>query len=192
MGTRNLTKVIKHNKVVVAQYGQWDGYPSGQGATVWFAIKKPGQMEGLDNNLYLTYQPSDDQRMEMSKPFLDGSMPGMMTQDSGKAFGEKYPSLTRDTGADILNVIAEATEPVPLYLDIDFENDDLFCEGVYTVNLDNKTFTSKYDGREVRMSFSEVRTGTLGDYLIRFYPDDPEHVAELVESINRHTLVTTS
>ena len=190
MGTRNLTKVIKNNKVVVAQYGQWDGYPSGQGATVWFAIKKAGQMEGLEANLNLIYEPSDDERMEMAKPFLDGSMPGMMTYDSGKAFGEKYPSLTRDTGADILNVIAEATEPVPLYLDIDFENDDLFCEGVYTVNLDNKTFTSKYDGREVRMSFSEVRTGTLADYLIRFYPDDPEHVDELVESIRRTNLVT--
>ena len=190
MGTRNLTKVIKDGKVVVAQYGQWDGYPSGQGATVFFAIQKKGQMEGLEANLNLTYEPSDDERMEMAKPFLDGSMPGMMTYDSGKAFGEKYPSLTRDTGADILNVIAEATEPVPLYLDIDFENDDLFCEGVYTVNLDNKTFTSKYDGREVRMSFSEVRTGTLADYLIRFYPDDPEHVDELVASVYRHNLVT--
>ena len=190
MGTRNLTKVIKNNRVVVAQYGQWDGYPSGQGATVFFAIQKPGQMEGLDNNLYLTYEPSDDERMEMAKPFLDGSMPGMMTYDSGKAYGEKYPSLTRDTGANILNVIAEATEPVPLYLDIDFENDDLFCEGVYTVNLDNKTFTSKFNGQTVRMSFSEVRTGTLGDYLIRLYPDDPEHVDELVASIRRTNLVT--
>ena len=190
MGTRNLTKVIKDGKVVVAQYGQWDGYPSGQGATVWFAIKKPGQMEGLEANLHLTYEPSDDERMEMAKPFLDGSMPGMMTYDSGKAYGEKYPSLTRDTGASILNVIAEATEPVPLYLDIDFENDELFCEGVYTVNLDNKTFTSKFDGRTVRMSWAEVRTGTIGDYLIRFYPDDPEHVDELVESIRKTNLVT--
>mgnify|MGYP000073667684 CR=1 FL=1 len=190
MGTRNLTKVIKNNKVVVAQYGQWDGYPSGQGATVFFAIQKPGQMEGLENNLYLTYEPSDDERMEMAKPFLDGSMPGMMTIESGKLFSEKYPSLSRDTGASILNVIAEATEPVPLYLDIDFENDELFCEGVYTVNLDNKTFTSKFDGREVRMSFSEVRTGTVGDYLIRFYPDDPEHVDELVESVRKTNLVT--
>ena len=32
MGTRNLTKVIDKNGVTkVAQYGQWDGYPSGQG-----------------------------------------------------------------------------------------------------------------------------------------------------------------
>lgn len=190
MGTRNLTKVIKNNKVVVAQYGQWDGYPSGQGATVFFAIQKAGQMEGLEANLHLTYEPSEDERMEMTKPFLDGSMPGMMTIESGKLFSEKYPSLSRDTGADILNVIAEAIEPVPLYLDIDFENDDLMCEGVYTVNLDNKTFTSKFDGQTVRMSFSEVRTGTLGDYLIRFYPDDPEHVDELVESVRKTNLVT--
>ena len=189
MGTRNLTKVIKNNKVVVCQYGQWDGYPSGQGATVFFAIQKPGQMEGLEANLHLTYEPSEDERMEMAKPFLDGSMPGMMTYDSGKAYGEKYPSLTRDTGASILTVIAEATEPVPLYLDIDFENDDLFCEGVYTVNLDNKPFTSKYDGREVRMSFSEVRTGTLADYLKKFNYDD-EDIEGMIESINRTNLVT--
>lgn len=191
MGTRNLTKVIKNNKVVVSQYGQWDGYPSGQGATVFFAIQKPGQMEGLDANLYLTYEVSEDELKEMWKPFTGKAhAEGWVTLEEGKQFSEKYPSLSRDTGADILNVIAEATEPVPLVIDTEFENDELFCEGVYTVNLDNKTFTSKFDGQTIRMSFSEVRTGTLGDYLIRFYPDDPEHVDELVESVRRTNLVT--
>ena len=33
MGTRNLTIVYCGGKPVVAQYGQYDGYPSGQGAT---------------------------------------------------------------------------------------------------------------------------------------------------------------
>ena len=39
MGTRNLTKVInEQGEVVVAQYGQWDGYPSGQGVNALNAI----------------------------------------------------------------------------------------------------------------------------------------------------------
>ncbi len=35
MGTRNLTLVKdKEGKTKVAQYGQWDGYPEGQGTTI--------------------------------------------------------------------------------------------------------------------------------------------------------------
>jgi hypothetical protein len=34
MGTRNLTMVISKGEYKIAQYGQWDGYPSGQGSVV--------------------------------------------------------------------------------------------------------------------------------------------------------------
>lgn len=34
MGTRNLTAVYLDGQYKVAQYGQWDGYPEGQGITV--------------------------------------------------------------------------------------------------------------------------------------------------------------
>lgn len=34
MGTRNLSLCKKDDEIVIAQYGQWDGYPSGQGATI--------------------------------------------------------------------------------------------------------------------------------------------------------------
>ena len=33
MGTRNLTAVYIDGEYKVAQYGQWDGYPEGQGMT---------------------------------------------------------------------------------------------------------------------------------------------------------------
>ena len=40
MGTRNLTMVInQEGETKVAQYGQWDGYPSGVGASVLSFLK---------------------------------------------------------------------------------------------------------------------------------------------------------
>ena len=184
MGTRGLTKVIKNGETVVAQYGQWDHYPAGQGATVFYRVSNPDTMQALEDNLNLIFYPSDEEREAMAKPFEDGSIPGMMTFDSGKAFAEKYPSLTRDTGAEIIDVIAEATEPVPLYLDEEFEDDKLFCEGVYTINLDNKTFSSKWD-KTVTLTFDEVRSMTIRDYLAKFDYDE-EYLDNVVDSINKH------
>ena len=183
MGTRNLTKVIKDDKVVVAQYGQWDGYPSGQGLTGFFAVTKDDVMASLEANLNLIYYPTKDELGAMSKPFEDGHAEGWMTYDSGKAYGEKYPSLTRDTCTEILYVIANATEPVPIYLDLEFEDDDLFCEGVYEVNLDNKTYTSKYNGIIVTLTFDEVKELGVEGYLKRFGYDN-ENIEAVIHSLS--------
>ena len=183
MGTRNLTKVIKDGEIVVAQYGQWDGYPSGQGLTGFFAVTKDDVMASLAANLSLVYYPSEDELGAMIKPFEDGTFPGGMTLDSGKAYGEKYPSLTRDTCTEILYVIANATEPVPLFLDIEFEDDELFCEGVYEVNLDNKTYTSKYNGIIVTLTFDEAKELGVEGYLKRFGYDD-ENIQAVIHSLS--------
>ena len=47
MGTRNTLKVIYNGKTVVSQYGQWDGYPTGQGAHVLRVLRDPHKMERL-------------------------------------------------------------------------------------------------------------------------------------------------
>ena len=183
MGTRNLTKVIKDDKVVVAQYGQWDGYPSGQGLTGFFAVTKDDVVASLEANLNLIYYPTKDELAAMSKPFEDGHAEGWMTYDSGKAYGEKYPSLTRDTCTEILYVIANATEPVPIYLDLEFEDDELFCEGVYEVNLDNKTYTSKYNGIIVTLTFDEAKELGVEGYLKRFGYDN-ENIEAVIHSLS--------
>lgn len=184
MGTRNLTKVIMNGDVVVAQYGQWDGYPSGQGLTGFFFVKEEQNVWDLEMGLQRVYYPTQDELNEMVKPFEDGSMPGMMTFESGKAFAEKYPSLTRDTCTEILYTIAQSTDLVPLFLDIEFENDELFCEGVYEVNLDNKTYTSKYGGIIVTLTFDEVREIGVEGYLKRFGMDN-ESIEAVIHSLSK-------
>lgn len=52
MGTRNLTMVIdRKGEIKVAQYGQWDGYPSGQGATILEFAKDKEKMSKLEKEL---------------------------------------------------------------------------------------------------------------------------------------------
>ena len=187
MGTRGLTKVIKNGEIVVAQYGQWDHYASGQGATAFFAVQRPDVIERLSEKVTtLCYYPSQEEREAMWKPFTgQASQDGWVTFDEGKSFGEKYPSMTRDTGAEILYVIADAEDRVPLFLDIEFEKDDLFCEGVLTVNLDDQTFTSQFYGNDpVTLTFDEVREMGIADYLAKFM--DEEDAKEYAESIMRH------
>lgn len=50
MGTRHLICAVSDNKYRIAQYGQWDGYPSGQGLAVLAFLKSP-MVERLKQNL---------------------------------------------------------------------------------------------------------------------------------------------
>lgn len=144
MGTRHITKVIYEGKTVVSQYGQWDGYPSGQGLTCYYFLQHDNNIENLRKNIKNIFYPTDEQLQEYYKPFENER--GMMDWESGKAFSEKYPSLTRDTGAGILSVIADSGDGlIPIVLDTDFENDALMCEGIYEINLDTNRFITKFD-----------------------------------------------
>jgi hypothetical protein len=182
MGTRNLTKAIYNGEPIIAQYGQWDGYPEGQGTTLFYTLQDPKTIEDFISKIPQIYYPTDEQLREISKPFEDGSMDGMMTFESGKSFGEKYPTLTRDTCGEIIRVIANYGDgQIPIVKDLDFENDALFCEAVYEVDLDKQTFTSKW-GRNwkeddpnygewtfvITLTFDEVRTMSVEDYHAKF------------------------
>jgi hypothetical protein len=45
-----------------------------------------------------------------------------------------------------------------LVLNAEFENDDLFCEGVYTVDLDQSMFISRYADRLLVFMFNDLPT----------------------------------
>ncbi|BCP56292.1 hypothetical protein K32_49090 [Kaistia sp. 32K] len=132
MGTRNLTCVVLGGEYKVAQYGQWDGYPSGQGLTALRFLRgmdKPQFTEKVAAISYLTQEQCDAINAELR----DDS--GLMGE------GKKYGHLSRDRGADILNIISQAdTGGISLLDSLTFAADSLFCEFAYVIDLDKGTF----------------------------------------------------
>ena len=142
MGTRNLTKVIDRKGVVkVAQYGQWDGYPSGQGVN---ALLHAYNHRAIEAGLARVRWAEQE---ELNKIFANFPTMNQLGTDDNDNFNLLYPNLTRDTCADILGVVAWSVGEVLLVDSSDFEEDTLFCEGIYTIDFENRWFIAEY-GRE--------------------------------------------
>lgn len=161
MGTRGLTKVIDKNGITkVAQYGQWDHYPSGQGANILnfltedFSIVKKLEM-ALDKCEFV----SDDVRSVIYAGYAER----YPESDEMDRFTVILPNFSRDTGSDILKVILYSAGKVQLTDESDFENDDLFCEGVYTINYQTREFVTNYGGIEIAFSLDNLPQ--MSDYL---------------------------
>ena len=137
MGTRHLTMVIHKEKLKVAQYGQWDGYPSGQGATVLEFLKKVN-LDNFKKKLENTRFINEEDEKEIQN-FMEsiGAPNGWMGSEQSSMYHKKYPHLSRDNGAEILDMIMESEENVLLRDSSDFASDSLFCEWAYLIDLDN-------------------------------------------------------
>ena len=159
MGTRNLTKVIDANGVTrVAQYGQWDGYPEGQGVNALIHAYSHRTLESkLDNCHFLNQEEMDGYDSILGA--------------SGKPVFDVYPTLSRDVCADILGYVTYSTGEVPLVDSSDFENDELFCEGVYTIDFQKKAFISTYGGHTLEHELADL-------------PDPKEYLNEWAYTLN--------
>ena len=141
MGTRGITMVILGGEPVVAQYGQWDHYPSGQGITCLEFLQK-GILDKLKEKLKVCRfsTPEDEKGVDEFLKSI-GCENGYMNGEQANLYYEKYPYFTRDHGSDILNVIAESQDETILLRDNrDFVHDSLFCEYGYVIDLDKNTF----------------------------------------------------
>lgn len=135
MGTRHLT-IIKAGDKVYAQYGQWDGYPDGQGITVWKFVKKHLDVAKLKRQLarakYLTQE-------EIQATWTEcGAVPKaqFVTMEIAKLHTQRYPLLSRDAGAECLKLIQDAKgAPQLAASDIAFAADSLMCEFVWMLDL---------------------------------------------------------
>lgn len=128
MGTRHLICIVNNGEYKAAQYGQWDGYPSGQG------IKVLNFLRNFDKNVFVQKLKnccfiSDEEYDRLKKDY--GSI---------KIFLKKFPQFSRYTSSEILQIILQSDNTILLYNSIQFSSDSLFCEYAYVIDLDKNTF----------------------------------------------------
>jgi hypothetical protein len=158
MGTRNLTKVInKDGTLVVAQYGQWDGYPTGQGVSMLSFISEYGMLNKIEKALSKCRWIEQAEIDQMWFRYQEVTKFAEAREDY-QGFHIIYPSLSRDTATDILKVIVYSNEDVALSDESSFEKDGLMCEGVYTLNYQTREFTSCFNGDVVTVSLDKLPT----------------------------------
>jgi hypothetical protein len=139
MGTRNLT-VVKNleGTTKIAQYGQWDGYPSYSGIEALKFLRDKVNRDNLLVELQNVQFVGDEEVDQLYKQFET-------TDWENKDFLNAYPGLHRDTGIGILEVVANSTSTIKTVDNTEFANDSLFCEGIYEVDFSTNKFTSNFN-----------------------------------------------
>lgn len=156
MGTRNLTMVIKDGDIKIAQYGQWDGYPSGQGSTVLKFLQRrdkyPTVKKRFDAKLKRC-KFTDDAKEKEIVDWVEsiGGKDGWLNSEQADLYHKKYPLFTRDNGAEILNMVCDTKGRDIIWLrdETEFMVDGLFNEWSYVIDLDKNVL-------EVYKGFSKV------------------------------------
>lgn len=140
MGTRNLTCVYLNGETRVAQYCQFDGYPSGQGKTVLDFLHDHSNdhekfKEALLNCNHVDSDYLEKIWCECGKPAGDE----YVSFSVESIFERKYPQLCRIFGAKVLSHIFESGG-CDLSLYEEFSGDSLFCEYAYVIDYDTNEF----------------------------------------------------
>ena len=163
MGTRNLT-VVKNleGTTKIAQYGQWDGYPSYSGIQALEFLRDKTNRDNLMVELQQVEFVSDEEVDTLYKQYES-------TDWENKDFLNAYPGLHRDTGIGILEVVANTTKTIKTVDNSEFRNDDLFCEGIYEVDFSTNKFISTYGGHVIEYDLDTLPSDE--EYLASFEKD---------------------
>jgi hypothetical protein len=163
MGTRNLT-VVKNleGTTKIAQYGQWDGYPSYSGIQALTFLRDKTNRDNLLVELQQAEFIDDQEADSIYESFPHDS-------DDPTKYLNAYPGLHRDTGIGILEVVANTMKPIKMVDNSEFRNDELFCEGVYEVDFKTNKFITTYAGMVVEFDLDSLPSDE--EYLAVFEKD---------------------
>lgn len=128
MGTRHLVAAVIDDAFKIAQYGQFDGDPAGQGAAIYDFIRNRDIDSFKPKLRQLRWMNDEDARTVAAKP----------------DWLSVYPQFARDAGACVLDLVMDSPEPLLI--------DRLFHDG------DNKsplTFEEDPHGKRLHVLWSE-------------------------------------
>jgi len=143
MGTRNLICVVRNGEFKVAQYCQWDGYPSGQGSTAChFVVENLTTPDGLKQFIEKidALQPITHKEIAQLWNDIGANDSGFVSFGISRLMLEKYPEYHRNTGAKILDLILNRPFGMKISKALEFAADSLFCEWCYVIDLDTMNF----------------------------------------------------
>ena len=131
MGTRHLIAIQSNNEYKLAQYGQWDGYPSGVGVELLERLKKYDHKvlkENVNKLRYITKEEVE-QLAELDPSEYEDLL-------------KNNPQFSRDTSYDVIDLLMNVDSwKLPTVRNyIEFANDSLFCEWAYVIDFDKGTF----------------------------------------------------
>ena len=155
MGTRHHQVVItKSGEMKISQYGQWDGYPDGQGKDI-LTFLKSADLEKYHEEVFKVRQITNEESKAV---------------DDDKNWTVNYPHLSRDGGSNIHQLILDGK--VEFAALIDQEEADKWCRGFYTIDFSKNEFRSEYGGTESSWPLDALPSNE--DYLKTFLNEDEE------------------
>ena len=146
MGTRHI-QIVKNDegKTVLEQYGQWDGYPEGQGIMVLNFLREADLKKYKENAFKLREITEKEINMVNNSP----------------NWREVFPYLSRDCGSDIHNMILNGDVK---FIQLAGKDSYGWCEGFYTIDFQKGLFISEY--HDTKKEFELTKLPTEIEYLV--------------------------
>lgn len=146
MGTRHYQKVVTKDGVIkVAQYGQWDGYPSGQGLGILEFLRTQDLNKYQDNLIKLRWGVKED--YEKIDEWAKGVRGEKLDYDEERKLlhqNKQHYALSRDCGSNVHKLILDGD--VEYLLHTTNAEADRYCEGFYTIDFNQNKFIVEYHG----------------------------------------------
>lgn len=149
----------------IAQYGQWDGYPDGQGLTALRFLSEVANREKLKSQLdkcrFLEMEGKDNAFVKA----FDNTPDSQKTTEQNEWFKN---FIDRDLGAEIMERVANSNEAEILLKDSsEFGKDGLFCEWCWVVDFKKNKLISRYN----------LTSKVLAEFDLENLPNEKEFLA---------------